>query len=307
MIFDAHCDVLMKLYLEKGMGTFQSKHNMHITYPQLVHAKSRVQLFAIYIPSDLKPGQRFQAALEMVNLFHNQILTPNPMLKWVKSKQDIDLLGDGEIGVMLSLEGAEAIEEDMTKLEILYRLGVRSVGLTWNWANAVADGALEPRGGGLTRLGYEVISFLNEKKLWTDVSHLCEKAFWDTVEVAAYPIASHSNAYSICPNPRNLKNDQIQALIEKDSVMGITFVPPFLSKKDVAGITDVIRHVEHVCSLGGEDHIGFGSDFDGITETVQGLATFDQYDNLVQALQRYYSERQVKKFLYENFVRRMPQ
>ncbi|MGM0851472.1 MAG: dipeptidase [Bacillota bacterium] len=306
MLFDAHCDVLMQLYLEPGKKAFQSKHTLHITYPQLVESKSKIQLFAIYIPSNLKPGQRFQAALEMVNLFHNQILKPNPKLKFVTSKKDIDKLAHNEIGAMLTLEGIEAIEEDLTKLEILYRLGVRSAGLTWNWANAAADGALEPRGGGLTNFGREVVSFLNGNRLWTDVSHLCEKAFWDTIEIAEYPIASHSNAYSICPNPRNLKNEQIEALIKKDSVMGITFVPPFLNKKGTAVISDVIRHIEHVCSLGGEDHVGFGSDFDGISETVQGLSSFDQYNNLINTLQRYYSEKQVKKFLFENFVGRLP-
>ncbi|MFC7784293.1 dipeptidase [Rossellomorea sp. GCM10028870] len=306
MLFDAHCDVLMKLYLEPGKGAFQSKHTLHITYPQLLESRSKVQLFAIYIPSYLKPGQRFQAALEMVNLFHNEILKPNPKLKFVTSKQEVERLADDEIGAMLTLEGAEAIEEDITKLEILYRLGVRSVGLTWNWANAAADGALEPRGGGLTNFGRELVSFLNEKRLWTDVSHLCEKAFWDTIEMADHPIASHSNAYSICPNPRNLKNDQIEALIKRDSVMGITFVPPFLNKKGSAIISDVIRHIEHICSLGGESHIGFGSDFDGISETVQGLSSFEQYDNLINTLQRYYSEKQVKKFLYENFFVRLP-
>ncbi|MBN8191386.1 dipeptidase [Bacillus sp. NTK074B] len=306
MIFDAHCDVLLKLYLEPGSGAFQSVNALHITYPQLLQGNSKIQLFAIYIPSELKPGQRFQAAIEMVNSFYNQVLKPNPKLKLVTSKKEVERLSEDEIGALLTLEGAEAIEEDLTKLEILYRMGVRSVGLTWNWANAAADGALEPRGGGLTNFGHEMVAFLNGKSMWTDVSHLCENAFWDVMETADYPIASHSNAYSICPNPRNLKNDQIKALIKKNSVMGITFVPPFLNRKGSAEISDVIRHIEHVCSLGGEDHIGFGSDFDGIDETVKGLSTYIQYDNLINSLQRYYSDKQVKKFLFQNFYDRLP-
>jgi membrane dipeptidase len=305
MIFDAHCDVLMKLYLESDTLSFQSKEDMHITYPQLCEGGSKVQLFAIYIPSHLKPGQRFQAALNMVNLFHNRIIEPHPEMKFITSKEDIENLSHNEIGAILTLEGAEAIEEDIGKLETLYRLGVRSVGLTWNWANAAADGALEPRGGGLTNFGCDMVKFLNEKKLWTDVSHLCENAFWDVIEEAHYPIASHSNAYSICPNPRNLKNDQIESLINKDSVIGITFVPPFLNKKGSAELTDIVRHIEHICSLGGEDHVGFGSDFDGINETVKGLSSYHQYENLIVILQRYYSDRQIRKFLYGNFHKRI--
>jgi membrane dipeptidase len=305
MIFDAHCDVLMKLYLAPENLSFQSKEDMHITYPQLKERGSRVQLFAIYIPSYLKPGQRFQAALNMVNLFHKRIIEPHPDVKFVTSKEDIDNLQKHETGAMLTLEGAEAVEEDIGKLETLFRLGVRSVGLTWNWANAAADGALEPRGGGLTKFGYEMIEFLNEKRIWTDVSHLCENAFWDTMEAAQFPIASHSNAYSICPNPRNLKNEQIEALIKKDSVIGVTFVPQFLTKKDSAELSDIIRHLEHFCSLGGEDHVGFGSDFDGIDKTVKGLYSYRYYDVLISALQRYYTDRQINKFLFENFSRRV--
>lgn len=305
MIFDAHCDVLMKLYLDPDKLSFQSKEDMHITYPQLKERGSKVQLFAIYIPSYLKPGQRFQAALNMVNLFHKRIIEPHPDVKFVTSKEDIDNLQKHETGAMLTLEGAEAVEEDIGKLETLYRLGVRSVGLTWNWANAAADGALEPRGGGLTNFGYEMIDFLNEKRIWTDVSHLCEKSFWDTLEAARFPIASHSNAYSICPNPRNLKNGQIEALINKDSVIGVTFVPQFLNKTGSAELTDIIRHIEHICSLGGEEHVGFGSDFDGIDTTVKGLSFYRQYDNLIGTLQRYYTDKQIKKFLYGNFNRRI--
>lgn len=102
---------------------------------------------------------------------------------------------------MLTLEGCEAIGESLTQLRTLLRLGVRSVGLTWNDANMVADGALEQRGGGLTRFGKEVVQLLNEQQCWTDVSHLSERAFWDVMELAHYPIASHSNAYTLCPHP----------------------------------------------------------------------------------------------------------
>ncbi len=305
MIFDAHCDALLKLHEKEG--SFQQNHPLQMNYPQMVAAGSKVQLFAIFLEPELKPGQRFQTALEMVNIFHEQILKPNPKMKMVTSKKDIEALADDEIGAMLTLEGCEAIEGDLEKLKILYHLGVRSVGLTWNWANEVADGALEPRAAGLTKFGTEVVHFLNEQKMWTDVSHLCQASFWDTIEIAEYPIASHSNVYEYCPHPRNLKDAQIDAIIKKNGVMGITFVPYFLTPKGEATILDVLRHLEYVCSLGGENHVGFGSDFDGISKTVQGLGSYGGYTNLVEALQKHYSEAQVHKFLYKNFLDRFPQ
>jgi membrane dipeptidase len=306
MIFDAHCDALLKLHYYKEKASFQSKNELHITYPQLISAGSKVQLFAIFLEPELKPGQRFQTALEMIEVFHKQVLAPNPKMKLVKSKSDIEQLKQDEIGAMLTLEGCEAIEEDLVKLETLYQLGVRSVGLTWNWANAVADGALEPRAAGITKFGKEVIQFLNGKKIWTDVSHLCEKSFWDTLEIAKYPIASHSNTYALCEHPRNLKDEQIQALLAKNGVIGVTFVPKFLTKKNKATINDIIRHIDYICSLGGKDQVGLGSDFDGISETVEGLSSYKDYSLLINELQKQYSEEQVHKILYKNFFNRLP-
>ncbi|MCP3739176.1 dipeptidase [Rossellomorea sp. BNER] len=306
MIFDAHCDALLKLHYYKEKASFQSKNELHITYPQLISAGSKVQLFAIFLEPELKPGQRFQTALEMIEVFHKQVLAPNPKMKLVKSKSDIEQLKQDEIGAMLTLEGCEAIEEDLVKLETLYQLGVRSVGLTWNWANAVADGALEPRAAGITKFGKEVIQFLNDKKIWTDVSHLCEKSFWDTLEIAKYPIASHSNTYALCEHPRNLKDEQIQALLAKNGVIGVTFVPKFLTKKNKATINDIIRHIDYICSLGGKDQVGLGSDFDGISETVEGLSSYKDYSLLINELQKQYSEEQVHKILYKNFFNRLP-
>jgi membrane dipeptidase len=307
MIFDAHCDVLLKLHHYKDDVSFQSENDLHITYPQLKQAGSKVQLFAIYLPSYLKPGQRFQTALEMVEVFHKEIVDPNPKVKMVRSKQDIASLKEDEVGAMLTLEGCEAIEEDLVKLHTLYQLGVRAVGLTWNWANAVADGALEPRAAGLTKFGRETVQFLNDHKMITDVSHLCERSFWDTIEIAHYPIASHSNTFSFCPHPRNLKDEQIKALIDKNGVMGLTFVPPFLKENGKAGISDILSHLDHVCSLGGENHVGFGSDFDGISQTVDGLSCYREYEKLVDALQKSYNESQVRKFLFDNFFEVLPE
>ncbi|MEI5906263.1 dipeptidase [Bacillus spongiae] len=305
MIFDAHCDVLYKLYQYPSIN-FQHSDDLHITATQLEKHGSKVQLFAIFLPPDLLPGARFQAALKMIDLFYEKILKPNPNMKMVKSKAEIEQLKADETGVMLSLEGCEGIEGDLLKLKTLLRLGVASVGLTWNWANEVADGAMEPRGGGLTRFGKEVILTLNQHKIWTDVSHLSERAFWETIEIAQYPVASHSNSYTICPHPRNLRDDQAKAIFERKGCIGITFVPFFTQKNGKAKINDVIQHVEKMCELGGEDHIGFGSDFDGISETIIGLSSYKDYDKLIDELYRCYSSTQVGKFLYDNFLRAIP-
>lgn len=267
---------------------------------------TKIQCFAIFVPTTLHPELSFHATLYLVDLFYEKILRPNPQIKLLRNKGDIEKLKNDEIGAILTLEGCDPIGKDLLKLKTLLRLGVTSVGLTWNFANHVADGALEDRGAGISKFGKEVIGLLNETKTWIDVSHLSEKAFWDIMEWGDYPLASHSNCYSLCPNPRNLRDEQIEALIDRDSVIGITFYPPFLSGKRQATISDILNHLEHICMLGGEKHVGFGSDFDGIEESVMGLESIAGYNLLVNELCKYYSDIQVKQFLFDNMALRYP-
>ncbi|MBT2660131.1 dipeptidase [Bacillus sp. ISL-45] len=305
-IFDAHCDVLYKLFLDPTLE-FANSPGLQVNLERLKTSNTKVQLFAIYVPESVHPELKFEAALRMADLFYEKVLTPHPQIKLVKDRMDIDRLTEDEIGAVLTLEGCDAIGQDLLKLRTLLRLGVRSVGLTWNYGNYVADGALEERGAGLSRFGRQVVQLLNDTGTVCDVSHLSEQGFWDVMESAEHVFASHSNCYSLCRHPRNLKDNQINALIDRDSVIGVTFVPEFLSgKKESATIDDIIRHLDHICSLGGENHVGFGSDFDGIEFTVSNLEGNEQYDNLWNELQKYYSDIQVRKFLHKNMATRMP-
>lgn len=304
-IFDAHCDVLYKLFVNPDLS-FANSQELQVNLERLTASGTKVQFFAIYVPESVHPDLKFQAALRMVDLFYEKVLKPHPQMKIIKTKADVNKLADHEIGAMLTLEGCDAIGQDLLKLRTLLRLGVRAVGLTWNFGNHAADGALEERGAGLSRFGKQVLNVLNETNTACDVSHLSEKGFWDVIETSRFMFASHSNCYSLCPHPRNLRDDQLKALIERDSVIGITFVPEFLSGKKQAEIDNVLRHLEYICSLGGEDHVGFGSDFDGIEFSVSQLAGNNQYENLWNVLQQYYSDIQVKKFLYSNMAQRLP-
>jgi membrane dipeptidase len=304
-IFDGHCDVLYKMWRNRKIS-FQDSPELHVNLIHLSTFSRNVQCFALFVPEDVLFEHRFQACLEMIDIFYEEIIGKHDHIKHIRTKKDIDDLRNGEIGAMLTLEGCDAIGSDLTKLNTLFRLGVSSVGLTWNYANLVADGALEKRGAGLSNFGIEVVKQNNLVKAWTDVSHLSEQSFWDTIIYAEYPIASHSNVYSLCAHPRNLKDEQIEALIKCDGVIGVTFVPQFLKKEANAGIHDVIKHVEYICALGGERNLGFGSDFDGIDETVNGLENYSKFANLIEALLKLYSEQQVKQFVFNNFASHLP-
>ncbi|MFC0471828.1 dipeptidase [Halalkalibacter kiskunsagensis] len=297
---DSHCDALLKLWAHPQRD-YSNSPNIEVNLERVIAGNIKVQLFAIFIEPFIKQDQKFQVVLEQIEIFHEKVLSSSPKFHHIKKWSDLNELKDGEIGAVLTLEGVDAIGDDLTKLSVLHQLGVLSVGLTWNQANLCADGVGEPRGAGLTTLGKDIVRLNNRNRILTDVSHLSVNGFWDVMELANYPIASHSNARHLCDHPRNLYDDQIQALVNKNGYIGLVFCPDFLTSKAQATIKDILNHLDYMCSLGAEHHIGFGSDFDGISKHVVRLRHSGEYPYLVEELEKQYSATQVKRFLRGNF------
>ncbi|WP_211655161.1 dipeptidase [Planococcus alpniumensis] len=312
-IIDTHCDALLKLQVAKRNELFRGKQlrfldaeELDTNFLRLQRGGVKVQFFAVFVHPELPDNEKWQHCLEQVDLFYSEVLG-QPLMKHIRRWEDIDTLGPGEIGAVLALEGADPFGNDLAKLRHLYRLGVLSLGLTWNFANLCADGVGEPRGGGLTLLGKQVVQLNNDHHVFTDVSHLSLAGFWEVMELADYPIASHSNARKLCDHPRNLDDGQIEALFSRNGLIDVVFCPEFInSGSRRATIDDLLRHIDHLCALGGEHHIGLGSDFDGISDHVTRLENASVYPNLIEALQKRYSETQVEGFAFRNFLAHRP-
>lgn len=305
-IIDLHCDVLLRLASGQGKLNFQNASELDANYEKLKKGGVKVQAFAIFIPPSVKSDHKFQAALDQVHYFYTEVLEKNQNMKILKEWTDFDDLKEHEIGAFLTLEGVDVIGNDMHKLSILYELGVRSIGLTWNNANLAADGAGEKRAAGITSFGSEIIAFNNDHKILTDVSHLSEKAFWDVMNEAKFPIASHSNSKTLCNHVRNLTDEQAKAMFEKKSMIHVVYNPPFVNEKESVSISDLIEHIDHFCSLGGVQQIGLGSDFDGISRKIVSLEDASMHPNLINELLKKYSEDEVKGFAYQNFLDHRP-
>jgi membrane dipeptidase len=305
-VIDLHCDALLKLYEGKGALRFADAPELDTSKERLKQGNIKVQCFAIFIEPEIKIEQKFQVVLEQVDYFYQEVLGKNPEMKQIKKWSDFFKLKTDQIGAMLTLEGVDAIGDDLTKLRTLYQLGVKSVGLTWNNANLAADGAGEPRGASLTLFGKEVVKLNNQNQVLTDVSHLSEKAFWDVMEMAQYPIASHSNSKKLCNHPRNLTDEQATAMFQKGGTIHVVYHPPFIKEDGNATIADLIKHIDHFCALGGVKQIGLGSDFDGINTFVQGLENASKTQSLINELLKHYKEEEVRGFAYQNFLDRLP-
>src|SRR5699024_2188232 len=207
-IIDTHCDALWKIQLSNRSLDYQSSDELHTNIERLKKGNVYVQFYAIFIEPEVLVEDKWRDALDQIEIFEREVIAKNSEMVHITKWEQLNELKQGQIGAVLTLEGADAFGNDLEKLNELYRRGVLSIGLTWNNANLCADGVEEPRGAGLTALGKQVVQSNNERGVLTDVAHASEKTFWDVIDVAKYPFASHSNARAICDHPRNLYDDQ---------------------------------------------------------------------------------------------------
>ncbi len=308
-VFDAHCDTLLEALTGKRRLGERSAQG-HLDLPRLREGGVNAQIFALFVRPYYLPSGAAREALRLIDTFYRELQDNEESLLLATRVADMEQAKkEGKIAAILSLEGAEALEGDLAVLRIFYRLGVRSVGLTWNLRNQAADGVDETRSsGGLTNFGLQLVQELNHLGVVIDVSHLSPKGVHDVLMVIKSPfIASHSNARSLCPHRRNLTDEQLAGIADSGGVVGVTFVPNLLDVEEgKAHLERVLDHIEHVARVAGVDHVGVGSDFDGFfeNERLPGLEDVSQMPNLTAGLlRRGYREEEIKKIMGGNFLR----
>ena len=185
----------------------------------------------------------------------------------------------GKAAAFLAIEGAEAVREDPGLLEAAYEKGVRMVSLVWNLPNSLSGSC--QTGEGLSEKGKDFFRRAQRLGMLVDVSHLSERGFWDMTELAEKPIvASHSDAFAVCPHPRNLTDAQFRAICDLDGTVGLNLYGPFLTQEKTPTLDDLRRHLDHFLALGGEGHLALGADLDGCEILPEGFAAVDDYNAL---------------------------
>jgi membrane dipeptidase len=305
-VFDGHCDVLYKMWDKKNKNLFfKSTDELHSSLERLKEGGVKVQTMAVFVPPETPKELKHYAALEMIDILYHNILSKTNDIKLIKDAKDLQQLNaknDNNLYILLSIEGADPFYGDLTYLRTFYQLGVRSVGFTWNFRNEAADGVRERNPAGLSNFGFELLAEMNHLKMAVDISHIAERGFWDCIEHSKQPImASHCNARKLCEHPRNLYDEQIEAIFKSKGLVGLTLVPSFLSKESKVTPHHVLLHLDHMLSLGGKEFIGLGTDFDGIDETVEGLEHSGKLEDFINLCQKYYSEEVIKNIFFENW------
>ncbi len=322
-LVDAHSDYPVHMLLEKQQGRFDVFQSDHL--PKLRAAGVRLETVTV--------GGDFELAgidlrspfvtLAILDCVHEMIrCCPNDVLL-IQTAADLETLRNSpRVGLMFALEGAAPVTPDLALLRTYYRLGVRSVLLTHNERNWFADGCGEPSTGGLSGLGRDLVREMNRLHMILDVSHSNERTFYDSLEVfSGTPIASHSNARSLCDHARNLTDHQLKALAERGGVIGMNFLARFVDTDPEKATPDrLVDHVVHIASLVGIDHVGLGPDYaDYYMDKLQtwaqghnvqtikfvtGLEDVSRLPLLTETLvSRGFSDQDTKKILCENFLR----
>ncbi|WP_297498297.1 dipeptidase [Thermococcus sp.] len=303
MIFDAHSDLPTFVYDERREdktrvleGNFERFFNGIGT-----------RVMAIWTRPNRR-GDATRYALEVLNEF----------LRDVEESDSFELVGNtgemkkaiesGRVALWLGLEGGEPIGESLDLLEVFYRLGLRVLTLTWSLRNAIGDGVFERTKGGLTNFGVEVVGKAEELGILLDLSHINEAGFWDALDVTSFPvIASHSNARALCDHPRNLTDEQLKAIGERDGVVGAVAIPGFVDKNRPT-LDRYLEHISYMVDLIGHRHVGLGFDFvyylrGWSGKSVEGFEDESKIPALLKRMKENFSEKEVKAITFENFGR----
>ena len=315
LIFDGHSDVLVDITARRLKGEKDVFKNIHL--PKLQKGGINALVAAVWIEPkyDDDPAGRMYQLLE--NGFADFCQLDNVVFPVKNGKELRAAVDNGKIGIILGMEGLSGLEKNPEGMYMLYNMGVRHASLTWNEANYFATGVRAPQlENGVTAEGKKVIRIMEELGIMIDVSHANEKTFWDVLNMATGPIiATHSNAYNLCPVPRNLKDEQIKAIADSNGLIGINAWPEFIDKTE-PDVEKLINHIDYLVEKAGIDRVAFGFDFvdfleeDAVTASstqddgpkmTKGLHRAEDVPNLVAGLKnRCYKKEDLEKLCFLN-------
>jgi membrane dipeptidase len=308
------------------------------------------QFWSIYIPGEIKDSGFARVQLEQFDIARRFIAKYPAALQWTTTAAGIRrAFAAHRVGSLLGLEGGHAIENSLGALRVYYELGARYMTLTHNvtldWADAALD---EPKHGGLTPFGEEVVREMNRLGMLVDLSHVSPGVMSDALTITEAPVIfSHSAARALVDHRRNVPDSILARLPKNGGVVMVPFVTSFVSvalrawddsiaavrrmaQQQLGGdsaavrrqvdawsarlprprviVADVADHIDHIRKVAGVDHVGIGSDFDGITDTVEGLEDVSKFPALFAELaRRGWKAAELRKLAGENILRVMAQ
>ena len=269
---------------------WQKGESGHWDFPRALEAGQTGQMTNLLVPW-IKGGPYIRSILKAYHLLQEDLAAAPQMALLATNAADIERAHrEGKVAVLLMIEGAEGLDGDLDLLHVYHQLGVRSMGLTWMYRNAVAEGNWEDTGAGLSTFGRQVVREMNQLRMMVDVAHATERTFWDTLETSEAPVlCSHTSCRAMVKDfdthapSRYLTDEQMKALAAKGGVLGIFFSANRELDDDTADATALARFIAHAATVCGPAHVGYGSDLDGGFPP-HGLEDIRGLPNLTSAL-----------------------
>ncbi len=354
---DSHND-LLTASIEKNLSIDQDlKGKTHSDLNRFKEAGVDVQIFSVWCDGD-KTQPYAWANREIDTLYAVASRNPQKITIVQNYAQLKKAVRNNKLAALFGVEGGHMIEDDINRIDSLYNRGVRYMTLTWNnstrWASSAMDETKlknDPSAKlGLNEFGKQVVQRMNQLGMMVDLSHVGEKTFWDAIQIATKPVlVSHSNAYTLCPVFRNLKDDQIDAVGKNGGVIQLNFYSAFIDssfkKRETAFLQNkrteinelvakgmqkeyaqamvvekykeeslsiqppmsmLLDHLDYIVKRIGVDHVGMGSDFDGISASPKELTDVTSYPLITKALiEKGYTTKEINKIMGGNLLRVM--
>ena len=327
-IVDMHIDTPYRLWRQNLNGDEIddiSKRTLKgdFDYPRAVSGGLNVPFFSIYTPASTQlDSTSHKMAVSLISMIEDIVTLHSDKFFIVKSTNDIELLDRERLGIAFGMENGAPIEGDLSRVQFYHDKGIRYITLTHSKSNHISDSSYDENyqwEGGLSSFGKELIREMNKVGIMVDISHVSDKAFYESIEISEVPvIASHSSLRHFTPGfERNVSDDMLIKLASKGGVISINFGSSFLTNKALeyrrnregpypfADVTDVVDHIDRVVNLVGIDHVGIGSDYDGVGDTLpSNLKDVSTFPNLIsELLTRGYTEEDIEKILSGNIIR----
>ena len=333
LVVDAHNDMPSRMAddgydpdvrHEPGFGP----HTGHTDLPRLVESGLTAAFMSAFVDAPYartSPDSSFERAMRLTDSVHAFVGRHPERLLFATTAADVRRAKRGDrVAILVGVEGGHAIEGSLDNLRALHRRGVRYLTLTWNNGNEWAGSSVGVDGtntGGLTDFGRDVVREMNRVGMLVDLSHVSEATFFDAIAASTQPvIASHSSARALADHPRNLTDAQLLAVRRNGGVVNVNFFSRFIDpdflRAALAGdralpatpVAILVDHFDHVARVAGVEHVGIGSDFDGVSALPEGMEDVTMLPRIAQALlDRGYSDADVTKMLGGNMLRVMEQ
>ncbi len=299
-LFDLHCDTATRLLAEN-----QKLHdnNLHISLKKSEYIDTYAQVMAVWTEYKLTDEQGYNRFFEVVKNLDNEIKENSYITQRVTNSEElISCINNGKRPLILAVEDARILNNDISRLNVLHQNGVKL--LTLNWYGETCIGGGHDTNIGLSDFGKSVVKKCFEIGIIPDISHCSFNGAEKTLELATENnrpiIATHSDSYSINPHSRNLRDDHFIAITKLGGLVGVNLCPAHLSSNENANITDIMKHIEHYLSLSGENTIAMGGDLDG-TDLPNGFNGIDDIGKIADEMQRLnYNDELIEKILYKN-------